>query len=76
VLPIEKSGLPALPILVISAIAFALAIALPLIPWTAAFFGFQSPTLRDHVLILGLAAAYLVATELVKRPLMRFLGLV
>jgi Mg2+-importing ATPase len=73
-LPIEKAGWPAPLVLFISAVAFAITLALPMIPWTAALFGFTRPTAAHLVLIMALALLYLVATELVKRPLARFLS--
>ncbi len=74
-LPIEKAGRPAPIIIYLSVLAFTLTFALPLIPWTAAFFEFQSPTFGHLALILGLAVLYLIVSELVKRPLARFLKL-
>ena len=75
-LPIEKAGRPAPIIIYLSVLAIIMTFALPLIPWTAAFFGFQSPTMGHLALILGLAVLYLIVSELVKRPrLARFLKL-
>jgi Mg2+-importing ATPase len=74
-LPIEKAGPPAPIIIYLSALAFILTIALPMMPLTAAFFEFQRPTNAHLALILGLAVLYLIVSELVKRPLARFLGL-
>lgn len=73
-LPIEKAGRPAPLIVFLSIGAFALTLALPLIPWTAALFGFSRPTLAHLGIIVSLAVLYLITTELVKRPLARFLG--
>lgn len=73
-LPIERAGLPAGSVLAISAVALILTLALPMIPQTAAFFGFQPPTVRHLAIILALALAYLAVTEAVKRPLMRALA--
>ena len=73
-LPIEKAGWPAPLVVFISAVAFAITLALPMIPWTAALFGFTRPTAAHLVLIMALALLYLVTTELVKRPLARFLS--
>lgn len=72
-LPIEQAGRPALLIVWLSLGAFALTVALPLIPATAAFFEFTRPTMAHLGLIVGLAFLYLIVTELVKRPLVRFL---
>ena len=73
-LPIERAGWPAPIVIVLSAVAMLLTLALPLIPATAAFFGFTRPTPAHLGIILSLAVLYLVVTELVKRPLGRFLG--
>nr|MBC7243974.1 HAD-IC family P-type ATPase [Chloroflexota bacterium] len=73
-LPIEKAGWPAPLITFLSTTAFVLAIALPVIPWTAAFFEFTRPTMPHLVLIVSLAMLYLVISEIVKRPLARFLS--
>ena len=73
-LPIEKAGWPALSVVAISVFAFGLTIALPTIPQSAAFFGFQPPTRVHLAMILSLAVAYLVATEAIKRPLIRALS--
>ncbi len=73
-LPIEKAGLPAPVITFLSVVALVLAIALPLIPWTAAFFEFTRPTPTHQTLILGLAALYVVMSEIVKRLIARFLN--
>lgn len=72
--PIEKAGRPAPIILILSALAFVVTVALPLIPWTAEFFRFQRPTPLHFGLIMGLALLYLAVTEIVKRPLNRFLA--
>ena len=60
-------------IVVLSAAAIVLTLALPMIPWTAAFFEFKRPSLAHLGLIVALGV-YLVITELVKRPLARFLS--
>jgi Mg2+-importing ATPase len=73
-LPIEKAGWPAPIVVILSAVAIVLTLALPLIPWTAAFFEFTRPTLAHLGLILSIALLYLVTTELVKRPLASFLS--
>ena len=73
-LPIEKAGWPAPLVVLISAVAFVITLALPMIPWTAAFFEFTRPTLAQFGLIMALAVLYLVVSELVKRPLARFLS--
>ncbi len=73
-LPIERAGRPAPVILVLSALAFAITLALPVVPATAAFFAFTPPTAAHLALILGLALLYLATTELVKRPLARFVA--
>ena len=73
-LPITKAGWPAPSIVVLSVIAVVLALTLPILPWSAAFFEFKRPTLAHLGLILGIVISYLIVTELVKRPLMRFLN--
>jgi Mg2+-importing ATPase len=73
-LPIEKAGWPAPIVVILSAVAIVITLALPLIPWTAAFFEFARPTLAHLGLILSIALLYLVTTELVKRPLASFLS--
>lgn len=73
-LPIEKAGWPAPVITWLSAIAFLTTLALPTIPYTAKLFGFTPPTLAHLVLIISIAFVYLITTELVKRPLARFLN--
>ena len=72
--PIEKAGRPALLVILLSAGAFAVTLALVLIPATAEFFEFTRPTATHMALILGLAALYLIVTELVKRPLAGYLS--
>lgn len=73
-LPIEKAGKPAPIVIGLSAVAIVLALSLPIIPFTASFFGFTSPTLVHLGLILLLTLIYLITTELAKRPLVRFLA--
>jgi Mg2+-importing ATPase len=73
-LPIEKAGWPAPLIVFLSLGAFALTLALPIIPWTAAIFEFSRPTLPHMGIIVGLAVLYLIITEAVKRPLARFIS--
>jgi Mg2+-importing ATPase len=73
-LPIEKAGWPAPLVVFISALALVITLALPMIPWTAAFFEFTRPTLAHLGLIMSLAVLYLIISELVKRPLARFLS--
>jgi len=72
-LPIGKAGRPAPVIVGLSVAAVALALALPVVPMTAAFFGFIPPSAAHLGLIVSLTAVYLFATEAVKRPLARFL---
>ena len=72
-LPIEKAGWPAPIVVYLSAAAFVITIALPLIPWTAEFFEFTRPSMAQLGLIFGLAVLYLVVTEFAKRPLARVL---
>ena len=72
--PITKAGWPAPSIVILSVISMALAIGLPMIPATAAFFEFRPPTMAHLGIILGIAVSYLVVTELVKRPLSGFVS--
>ena len=74
-LPIGKAGWPAPLIVLLSAVAFALTLALPIIPWTADFFEFIRPTSAHLVLIVSLAFLYLGVSEFVKRLLVRALNL-
>ena len=73
-LPIEKASWPAPVVVIISALAFVITLALPLIPWTAALFEFTMPTPAHLALIIGLALLYLITTEIVKRHFARFLN--
>ena len=72
-LPIEKAGWPAKPIIILSAFAFVMALALPVIPVTAEFFEFTPPTMTHFMLIISLAFVYLFTTEIAKRILVKFL---
>ncbi len=72
-LPMEKAGRPAPQIIWLSAIAMLVTLALPMIPWTRAFFEFALPRPEHLALILGLAVLYMVINELVKRPLGKYL---
>ena len=73
-LPIEKAGFPARSVMLLSIGAIIITIALPFIPWTADFFEFTRPNPTHLLLIVSLAGLYLITTELVKRPLYRFLN--
>lgn len=72
-LPIEKSGLPAPIIIWLSAGAFVTAVTLPMMPLTAHYFEFVTPSWSDMAFILSLTGLYLITTELVKRPVNKFL---
>lgn len=74
-LPIEKSGRPASIILWLSGFAIISTILIPIIPITAQYFEFTPPSWSDLGFIISLSLVYLVVTEIVKRPLMRFLKL-
>ena len=74
-LPIGKGGAPAPSIIWLSVLAFLSTITLPLIPLTAHYFEFSTPSLKDYALIISLTIVYLFVTEMVKRPMARFLGL-
>ncbi|AGB49578.1 P-type ATPase, translocating [Methanomethylovorans hollandica DSM 15978] len=71
-LPIGKAGKPAPLIILLSIAAVVLTIALPIIPATAKFFEFITPTPVHLGLIVSLAVIYFVVTELVKRPLAKY----
>ncbi len=72
-LPIEKAGWPAPVIIWLSAFAFIATLTLPMIPLTAHYFEFITPSWSDLGLIVSLTCVYLVVTEMVKRPVARFL---
>ncbi len=71
--PLWKSGLPSKLIQILSYSAMILTVAIPLIPFTRDFFQFVLPSWSHLAIILGIALAYLVVTEVVKRPLAKFL---
>lgn len=71
--PIGQAGRPAPIILWLSGFAIVTTILIPLIPITAKYFEFTTPSWSDLGLILMLALVYLIVTEVVKRPLARFL---
>jgi Mg2+-importing ATPase len=73
-LPITRAGWPAPVIIYLSATAFLITIALPMIPLTAAFFEFTRPTPGHLGIVVGVAVCYLIVSEIVKIPLARFLG--
>lgn len=72
-LPIEKAGRPANVIIYLSIISIACAIAIPLIPVTATFFAFTTPTWSHLGLIVSLALVYVVVSEIAKRILVKFM---
>ncbi len=72
-LPIEKAGMPAPLIIWLSGAAILATIILPLVPLTAHYFEFVTPTWSDLALILTLAFVYFIVTESVKRPVANFL---
>ena len=72
-LPIEKAGWPAWPIVALSVPALLVTLALPMIPWTRDFFQFIQPQPAHLALIVGIALVYVVVNEIVKRPLARYL---
>jgi Mg2+-importing ATPase len=72
-LPIGKAGRPAPIILWLSGFAIAATVLVLVIPATARYFEFTTPSWSDMGLILFLSLMYLVVTEIVKRPLARFL---
>lgn len=73
-LPAHKSGWPAPLLLILSVVAMTVTLLIPYVPWTRAFFSFARPTPAHMMLIGGLACLYLVVTELIKKPLVRFLA--
>lgn len=73
-LPIEKAGLPANNIIFLSLFALTMTLLLPIIPTTAHFFEFTPPSPKHLIIIVLLAILYLIITEMVKRPLVRFLA--
>ncbi len=74
-LPIGKAGWPAPTIIWLSGFAFVMTITLPLIPFTAHYFEFVTPSWQDLGLIISLTFVYLIVSELVKRPVAKFLKL-
>lgn len=72
-LPIGQSGRPASIILWLSGFAIVATILIPFLPITAKYFEFTTPSWFDLGLIVSLALVYLIVTEIVKRPLARFL---
>lgn len=72
-LPIEKAGLPAPIILWLSGFAIVTTILIAMVPFTARYFEFITPSLSDLALILGLTVVYVIATEAVKRVVAKFL---
>lgn len=69
--PFYKAGKPAGIIVAMAIFAAFLAFAIPIIPWSAKYFDFVSPKLHHLVSIVGIAACYLIATEVLKRPITR-----
>jgi P-type Mg2+ transporter len=72
-LPIEKAGLPAPIIIWLSIVTFIAVVMIPMIPLTARYFEFITPSWADLSLIVSLTFVYLIITEVVKRPVARFL---
>ncbi len=72
-LPIEKAGKPAPLVIWLSGAAIIATMALPMIPATAKFFQFVRPTPAHLGIIFGLAVLYFIVSEIVKRPLSRYL---
>ncbi len=62
-LPVEKAGMPAPLIIILSVAAFIATLAIPMIPWTAEFFEFVKPTWGHLGLIVGLATLYLIISD-------------
>ena len=74
-LPIRKAGWPAPLIIWLSVFAFSAAVTLPIIPATAHYFEFTTPSWSNLGLIISLTFIYLIVTEAVKLPVARFLKL-
>jgi hypothetical protein len=74
-LAVSKVGLPSRLIQILSYGAMILTVAIPLVPFTRIFFQFVLPTWQQLLIIFSIALAYLAATEIVKRPLAKFLNL-
>ncbi len=72
-LPVQQSGWPAPIIIWLSGLAIMSTILIPIIPFTAHYFEFTTPSWSDLGLIVSLALVYLLVTEIVKKPLVRFL---
>jgi Mg2+-importing ATPase len=72
-LPIHKAGLPAPIIMWLSGFAIITTIGITMVPLTAKYFEFITPSYSDLGLILGLAVVYLLVTEVVKKPVAKFL---
>ena len=73
--PLWKAGLPSRLIQILSYGAMILTVAIPIVPFTRNFFQFVLPTWQQLLIIFSIALAYLAATEIVKRPLAKFLNL-
>ncbi|MEA4811686.1 MAG: HAD-IC family P-type ATPase [Anaerolineaceae bacterium] len=73
--PIWKAGAPSKIIQLLSYGAMILTVAIPLIPITRNFFQFILPTWSQLLTIITIALSYLAVTEIVKRPLAKFLKL-
>jgi len=72
-LPVNKAGRPAPIIIILSFTAIASTIVLPMVPASAQFFRFQSPSAAHLAIIIALALMYLLVSEIVKRQLSRLL---
>jgi Mg2+-importing ATPase len=73
-LPIEKAGLPSYSIMILSFAIVTSALVLPFIPVAASFFEFTTPTFNHILIIIALSVAYLVTTEILKRPVAKFIN--
>lgn len=69
--PFYKAGKPSNVILGLAIVAGSLAVAIPLVPWSAEYFDFVQPGPNHLITILGVALSYFIATEIVKRPIAR-----
>lgn len=69
--PFYKAGKPSNVILGLAIVAGSLAVAIPLVPWSAKYFDFVQPGPNHLITILGVALSYFIVTEIVKRPIAR-----
>ncbi len=71
-LPFWKAARPPSTMVVLSFVTIAVALGLTFLPFTQDVFSFVPPTLRQLGIVASMAAAYLVATEMVKLAYVKF----